>query len=497
MHASEADDLSWIKNWAAVGDSFSAGIGYRVHKTMQSSEYSTDKLLPEQEHGIARGETTFARAKFDDVSKQVKALGDGSQDLVTITAGGNDALLTDILNECVFMWKPSGGILNDPCPGVLAKAQAAIDAPDFRSKADGLISSAKSKLKSDGHIYYVGYAQFFGQESNQCDSVTWYLTQDRRKQMNILSRNVNKAISDAVARAGPSVTFVDYDKYVSDSHGRFCEDDHPETNGNRAGLLFYEWYTDDNVAPTDDAAAKELFAPSLFTDTLIMNGTFEASIGEYIRQAISKNASLAQTMTLAKPATPNLVQVNATIEQIDRGFSVMSIPDGYGKIFHPRPNAHQLTADLVLYNIEANYAKKLGQEPAPEVVDNDTCPALKANTAPPSTTTSTSTHAPTSTPDPDATEICGTWYKVLFDHFEIYGAHFDEPKFTSDGEELKHELEGCGEVTKWSFKALTNDPNGFQWFASGNLPIGTKACVGRAVVSAGGAGPDGCTGAGN
>ncbi|KAK6432223.1 hypothetical protein LTR95_011603, partial [Oleoguttula sp. CCFEE 5521] len=453
--ASEADDLSWIKNWAAVGDSFSAGIGAGTRYSSWGDYFCSryDASFPalinaDERLGDANGRTftnwACSGAKFDDVSKQVKALGDGSQDLITITAGGNDALLTDILNECVFMWKPSGGILNDPCPGVLAKAQAAIDAPGFRSKADELISSAKSKLKSDGHIYYVGYAQFFGQESNQCDSVTWsfwlnygdrkYLTQDRREQMNILSRNVNKAISDAVARAGPSVTFVDYDKYVSDSHGRFCEDDHPETNGNRAGLLFYEWYTDDNVAPTDDAAAKELFAPSLFTDTLTMNGTFEASIGEYIRQAIAENASLAQTMTLAMPATPNLVQVNATIEQIDRGFSVMSIPDGYGKIFHPRPNAHQLMADLVLYNIEANYAKKLGQEPAPEVVDNDTCPAPRANTAPPPGTTSMSPPAPTSTPDPDATEICGTWYKVLFDHFEIYGAHFDEPKFTSDGE---------------------------------------------------------------
>lgn len=48
----------------------------------------------------------------------------------------------------------------------------------------------------------------------------------------------------------------------------------------------------------------------------------------------------------------------------------------------------------------------------------------------------------------------------------------------------------------WKFKTLQNDPQGYQWFASGNTIVGQKSCVGRAVVSAGGANPDGCTGAG-
>lgn len=55
---------------------------------------------------------------------------------------------------------------------------------------------------------------------------------------------------------------------------------------------------------------------------------------------------------------------------------------------------------------------------------------------------------------------------------------------------------GCGDLTYWTFKTLTDDPQGYQWYAEGDLPVGTKACVGRAVVSAGGASPDGCTGSG-
>lgn len=55
---------------------------------------------------------------------------------------------------------------------------------------------------------------------------------------------------------------------------------------------------------------------------------------------------------------------------------------------------------------------------------------------------------------------------------------------------------GCGDLTYWTFETLTDDPQGYQWYAEGDLPVGTKACVGRAVVSAGGASPDGCTGSG-
>ena len=43
---------------------------------------------------------------------------------------------------------------------------------------------------------------------------------------------------------------------------------------------------------------------------------------------------------------------------------------------------------------------------------------------------------------------------------------------------------------------MTPDDPTYQWYASGHLPIGTKACVGRAVVSAGGANDGNCHGAG-
>lgn len=52
---------------------------------------------------------------------------------------------------------------------------------------------------------------------------------------------------------------------------------------------------------------------------------------------------------------------------------------------------------------------------------------------------------------------------------------------------------GCGILIKWEYKEMTDDPNGYQWYAEGTLPIGTKACTGRAVESVGGI-ADGCKG---
>jgi hypothetical protein len=90
---------------------------------------------------------------------------------------------------------------------------------------------------------------------------------------------------------------------------------------------------------------------------------------------------------------------------------------------------------------------------------------------------------------------CDVSYKFFFDSFEIRGKNFPDAKLGANGEGLNSELSGCGALTKWNFER-TPDDCCFQWYASGQLPIGTKACVGRAVQSAGGADDGNCHGAG-
>jgi len=131
----------------------------------------------------------------------------------------------------------------------------------------------------------------------------------------------------------------------------------------------------------------------------------------------------------------------------------------------------------------------------PEIKRDNKCPATTTNKPPPPPLRLPPPPPPPTPPPPPPTDICGDWYKIVLDYFEIRGKNFDATKFGTDGSGLEQQVKGCGELTKWHFEYTPNDPR-FAWFAKGQLPIGTKACVGRAVVSAGGEGPDGCTGAG-
>jgi hypothetical protein len=222
-----------------------------------------------------------------------------------------------------------------------------------------------------------------------------YLTQDKRKQMNQLVLNMNKILSDAVARAGDAVTFVDYDKYYAEGRGRFCEDAYKETDPNRYGLLFYEWNTDDSADETDGLTASSVESTGSFEPSLVMNGTFEAAINDYARQTLEKNPEWAKDVANAQGAAPSIDSVMATDEQKEIGHSSSVIPDSYGRVFHPRPNGHAMIANLILYHVSENYAKRINQKWSQEELTSDTCSAKESSTTPtgPAPTASCDTHA--------------------------------------------------------------------------------------------------------
>lgn len=116
----------------------------------------------------------------------------------------------------------------------------------------------------------------------------------------------------------------------------------------------------------------------------------------------------------------------------------------------------------------------------------------------PTTLAKSTTQAPT--PSPTAAEVsCNRAYDFLFDQFTVSGKNFPADKLNLNGvagDGLKKQIKGCGALTDYKFQTLTNDPKGMQWKATGRLPIGVTACVGRAVQTVGGDSPDNCTGSG-
>ncbi|KAL8770318.1 MAG: hypothetical protein Q9209_003954 [Squamulea sp. 1 TL-2023] len=90
---------------------------------------------------------------------------------------------------------------------------------------------------------------------------------------------------------------------------------------------------------------------------------------------------------------------------------------------------------------------------------------------------------------------CDVSYKFVFNGFEIRGKNWPDGKLGANGEGLEAELKGCGALTKWKFERTPDDVK-FQWFASGQLPVGTKNCIGDAARTAGAAGEGNCHGPG-
>lgn len=109
----------------------------------------------------------------------------------------------------------------------------------------------------------------------------------------------------------------------------------------------------------------------------------------------------------------------------------------------------------------------------------------------------TSAAPPPPPPPPPAPEAdsCDVAFKLFLNQFELRGKSFDQAKLGNNGDGLHNHVKRCGAVTDWRFTMTPNDPT-YQWYASGHLPIGMKACVGRAVVLAGGADVANCRGSG-
>ncbi|KAF2727810.1 SGNH hydrolase, partial [Polyplosphaeria fusca] len=233
-------DQSWIRKWTAIGDSYSAGIGAgnRLDEACARYDQSYPSFIQNDPDMGDPANREFmylscsGAVSKEMLDKQIPNVPDG-QDVITISAGGND------LQE-------SDGLLDSALPASL----------------DALYAAAKAKLAPGGTVYVTGYAQFWG-NSEQCNGITWafyqglgyaqlnplpaYLLIGWRGAMNRLVLKANQRIREAVERAGPQFVFVDYDEEYELIHGRFCEEEVVEDSPNRDNLLFYQWNTVDKT----------------------------------------------------------------------------------------------------------------------------------------------------------------------------------------------------------------------------------------------------------
>jgi lysophospholipase L1-like esterase len=348
------------------------------------------------------------------LASQVSALGTG-YDLITVSAGGNDVGLSDILNACVFQWNPFRNCEDE--------MQASLNAirDTLPGNLDKLYAGLADKINTGRKIYVTGYAAFFDNSTTGCDNTSWafwfnsqnkqMLTTQRRTLMNELTLATNAAIEDAVKRAGTAFEYVGYDQYFSVLQGRFCEAGVQEPQGDRNGLLFFQWTSTANTSSliprgmdeselfgADPLMARSMSEPTLekksVLDLLMSTSKRTEGILSSIRREIFNPSSylaplISRSHGSVQPRQDNsqggasAPGINETFQgsieqfiteaQAQNNTLVVSLPDGSAadpafrgrsglgvsdfvsddikRVFHPQPAGHAIIANLVLWRM--------------------------------------------------------------------------------------------------------------------------------------------------
>lgn len=126
-------NFGWIKRWAAIGDSFTAGIGSGKLYSQQKDDYKCSRYdlaypaLANNAFGPAVEDFQFAACSGDrslQIYDQISAV-QGNLDLVMMTAGGNDlCLVGSITIETCKVWS-----LTETAPNRLASSGPASSCP--------------------------------------------------------------------------------------------------------------------------------------------------------------------------------------------------------------------------------------------------------------------------------------------------------------------------------------------------------------------------------
>jgi hypothetical protein len=365
-------DHSWVRKWAAVGDSYASGLGSGIRLDYGCSRYDgayANIINNDDRFGFNHNRSfqyiACSGVKSTDILlKQVPQLKD-NLDLITVSAGGNDVALGDVLDACIFQWRHGDSAR---CEDALDRSQELIDTV-LLPNLNMLIDSLLAKLSYRGKIYYPGYAQFFG-ESPSCNNLSWSvwpnmpapdrqnLTADRRVRMNSMVDQVNQKIRQVAARASSRVTFIDWDWTFRQAAGRFCEDPFEEPAPDRKGLLFFEWNTlDDGEDPV------LLIRPG----DPVPRDTFEGSIGQWVLETLAERPNAvfgppgSEPVQLFKVARKQLGPQNRFKAQL--GFDDLVfwfLPDSWKRVFHPRAVGHHIIANMILHAMAVQRGRDLG-----------------------------------------------------------------------------------------------------------------------------------------
>ncbi|KAL8930236.1 MAG: hypothetical protein Q9208_000853 [Pyrenodesmia sp. 3 TL-2023] len=375
-------NFGWIKRWAAIGDSFTAGIGSGKLYSQQKDDRKCSRYdlaypaLANNAFGPAVEDFQFAACSGDrslQIYDQISAV-QGNLDLVMMTAGGNDLCLAGIIRTCIFL--PFQGEAS--CQSIIDKAQENIDTI-LKPNIKELLLSLNTKMNQDSIVVYNLYAQYFNTETDACEKdqgwafpKLWFspllLTIDRRNKFNTLVRNINQAIDEVVVDINDNgnvkykIASADWDIWpregvsglycVPESTGRYPDPAQPDLQFFKPDTFVSKDYHDElkkRITPEQEREIRRQMEESTDVhDSLLW-------------KSANPPAEALHQLDRRAPAPPGCPGDTGILSKFNLG-----LPDAFGKFFHPNELGHQTIASFAVQTVIDTRAKVLG-------IDNPSC----------------------------------------------------------------------------------------------------------------------------
>ncbi|KAI4250606.1 MAG: hypothetical protein L6R40_000206 [Gallowayella cf. fulva] len=362
-------NFAWIKRWAAIDDSFTAGIGSGNLYSKQKGDYKCSRYdrsypaLANSAFGPSVEDFQYVAYSGDrsaQIYDQVSAM-QGNMDLVMMTAGGNDLCLAGIIKTCIFL--PFQG--EPKCQTILDKAQENIDTI-LKPNIKQILLALGNKMNKDSIVVYNLYTQYFNTETDACEKdQAWAfpklffsplkLTSNRRKKFNTLVVNINKAIDEVVdeidkeSKVKYKIATADWDVWPQEGvSGQYCV---PQSTGRypdpkQPDLQFFK--PDTYLKKREDTPEQEREIRELVEEATDIHGSL-------LWKSPSPPAEALHKLDGRAPAPPGCPG--------DGGFDFtfgLGLPDSFGKFFHPNELGHETITAFALETMIGMRAEVLG-----------------------------------------------------------------------------------------------------------------------------------------
>ncbi|MFF5520303.1 SGNH/GDSL hydrolase family protein [Streptomyces coeruleorubidus] len=188
----QASSLAPTGGYAALGDSYSSGVGAGSYISSSGDCKRSTKAYPYL-WAAAHSPSTFdftacSGARTGDVlSGQLGPLSSATG-LVSLSVGGNDAGFADVMTTCVTQ-------SDSACISRIDTARAYVDST-LPGKLDSVYSAIRSKAPN-AHVVVLGYPRFY-----KLGTTCLGLSEAKRKAINDASDHLNTAIAKRAANHG-------------------------------------------------------------------------------------------------------------------------------------------------------------------------------------------------------------------------------------------------------------------------------------------------------